>query len=90
MAFNLHNFFSAVKNPLKTTVLAQANPQAGSDVGFTRGLMHPTIGLNHICAKIAVGLWAAQRGGRALWLVPLTFVSVMTLGEIVGMAKFSK
>ena len=35
---------------------------------------------------IAVGLWAAQRGGRALWLVPLAFVSVMILGALLGMA----
>ena len=34
---------------------------------------------------IAVGLWAAQRGGRALWAVPLTFVSMMTLGAVLGM-----
>jgi urease accessory protein len=35
---------------------------------------------------IAVGLFAAHLGGRALWLVPLTFVSVMVLAGIVGMA----
>jgi urease accessory protein len=33
---------------------------------------------------IAVGLWAAQRGGRARWAVPLAFVSVMTLGALAG------
>jgi urease accessory protein len=68
-------------------LLAQANPQIGPSIGFTRGLAHPLTGLDHICAMIAVGLWAAQRGGRALWLVPLTFVSVMALGGMVGMAK---
>jgi len=34
---------------------------------------------------IAVGLWAAQRGGRSLWLVPLAFVSIMALGGMLGM-----
>ena len=53
--------------------------------GFTNGLAHPLTGLDHICAMVAVGLWAAQRGGRALWLVPLVFVSVMTIGGILGM-----
>jgi urease accessory protein len=49
------------------------------------GLQHPLAGLDHIFAMFAVGLWAAQRGGRALWLVPLTFVGVMTIGGAFGM-----
>lgn len=48
--------------------------------GFMHGLAHPTGGLDHVCAMLAVGLWAAQTGGRSLWAVPLTFVSVMALG----------
>ena len=48
--------------------------------GFLHGLMHPASGLDHVCAMLAVGLWAAQTGGRSVWAVPLTFVSVMALG----------
>ena len=67
--------------------LAQAHPGvAGHTHGLANGLVHPITGLDHICAMIAVGLWAAQRGGRALWLVPLTFVSVMCIGGILGMS----
>ena len=47
------------------------------------GLAHPLGGLDHLCAMLAVGLWAAQTGGRALWAVPLTFVGVMTLGGML-------
>jgi urease accessory protein len=66
--------------------LAQAHPGApGHTHGFSNGLLHPLTGLDHICAMVAVGLWAAQRGGRALWLVPLTFVSIMIVGGILGM-----
>jgi urease accessory protein len=66
--------------------LAQAHPGApGHTHGFSNGILHPLTGLDHICAMIAVGLWAAQRGGRALWLVPATFVSVMIAGGILGM-----
>jgi urease accessory protein len=66
--------------------LAQAHPGApGHTHGFSNGLLHPLTGLDHICAMVAVGLWAAQRGGRALWLVPLTFVSIMVIGGILGM-----
>jgi urease accessory protein len=66
--------------------LAQAHPgHGGNIVGGAAGLLHPFSGLDHLCAMIAVGLWAAQRGGRALWLVPLTFVSVMAFGAALGM-----
>jgi len=66
--------------------LAQAHPgPPGHTHGFANGLMHPLTGLDHICAMVAVGLWAAQRGGRALWLVPTTFVSIMIVGGALGM-----
>jgi urease accessory protein len=51
------------------------------------GLEHPLTGIDHICAMFAVGLWAAQRGGRAIWVVPLTFVTVMTVGGFLGMSR---
>ena len=66
-------------------VLAQAHP--GHDAsGFASGLAHPMHGLDHILAMVAVGLWAAQLGGRARWLVPASFVSVMAIGGALGMA----
>jgi urease accessory protein len=49
------------------------------------GFLHPLSGIDHVTAMVAVGLFAAQLGGRALWAVPLTFVSVMTLGAVAGM-----
>ena len=67
--------------------LAQAHPgMPGHAHGFTNGLIHPLLGLDHVCAMVAVGLWASQRGGRAVWLVPLVFVAVMTAGGMLGMA----
>jgi urease accessory protein len=66
--------------------LAQAHPDMpGHTHGFENGLAHPLAGLDHICAMVAVGLWAAQRGGRALWLVPAAFVSLMIIGGALGM-----
>jgi urease accessory protein len=56
----------------------------GHTHGFENGLSHPLTGLDHICAMVAVGLWAAQRGGRALWLVPATFVTLMVVGGVLG------
>lgn len=65
---------------------AQAHTGAGSTHGFMYGAEHPFGGLDHLLAMIAVGLWAAQLGGRSLWAVPLTFVGIMSLGGILGMA----
>ena len=64
---------------------AYAHVVAGETSGLLHGVTHPFIGLDHLCAMLAVGLWAAQMGGRAAWLVPLTFVSVMALGGVLGM-----
>jgi len=63
--------------------LAYAHVGTGETGGFLHGLMHPVSGLDHICAMLAVGLWAAQTGGRSIWAVPLTFVSVMALGGML-------
>jgi len=68
--------------------LAQAHPGLPGHVhsGFAPGVLHPISGADHILAMVAVGLWAAQLGRRALWAVPASFVSVMVLGGALGMA----
>jgi hypothetical protein len=58
----------------------------GDTHGFAHGFLHPLSGIDHMLAMVAVGLFAAQLGGRALWLVPTTFVSVMALAGVAGMA----
>jgi urease accessory protein len=70
--------------PLLCPVLAQAHP--GHDVtwDFAGGFAHPLSGWDHLLAMIAVGLWAAQLGGRARWLVPAAFVGVMALATAYG------
>lgn len=72
---------------LLVPVAASAHPGLpGHTHGFANGFAHPLSGLDHLLAMTAVGLWAAQRGGRALWMVPLAFVSVMAFGGMLGMA----
>jgi urease accessory protein len=63
---------------------ALAHVGVGSTSGFMHGFMHPLSGLDHQLAMILVGILAYQLGGRALWLVPLTFVSVMAFGGFLG------
>lgn len=47
---------------------------------FMAGVSHPLFGIDHILAMVAVGLWAALLGGRAIWLVPTAFVGTMAVG----------
>jgi len=65
--------------------IAHAHAGTGVAGSWAHGLLHPLAGLDHLCAMVAVGLWAVQTGGRALWLLPLTFVGVMALGSLLGM-----
>lgn len=52
--------------------------------GLAAGLAHPFMGLDHLLAMVAVGVLAVQAGGRRLWLLPATFVSVMAAGAVAG------
>ncbi len=65
---------------------AFAHTGIGDTTGFVHGLGHPVGGLDHVLPMLAVGLFAAHLGGRAIWLVPLSFVIVMALGGGLGVA----
>jgi len=54
------------------------------DSSFETGLMHPFSGIDHMLAMVAVGMWAAQAGGRNLLVIPFTFVAAMALGAAAG------
>jgi urease accessory protein len=71
---------------LFTCAGAQAHLIPGDVRGFGSGFAHPLHGLDHLLAMTAVGLWAAQLGGRARWLVPATFVGVMIVGATAAMS----
>jgi len=71
---------------LIAATVAQAHIGVGDTIGFVHGFTHPISGIDHILAMVAVGLFAAQLGGRALWLVPLAFVTMMGVGGAFGMA----
>lgn len=66
--------------------IALAHSGVGSTAGFLHGFSHPLTGIDHMLAMIAVGIFAYQIGGRALWLVPLTFVLFMVVGGALGVA----
>ena len=64
--------------------MAQAHP--GHVGGYLAGIAHPFTGLDHLLAMLAVGVWAAQLGGRAKWLVPASFIACMAVAASVGLS----
>jgi urease accessory protein len=59
--------------------------------GLVAGFVHPLLGLDHLLAMVAVGLWATQSGaapggGRAIWLVPLSFMGAMAVGGALALS----
>ena len=64
---------------------ALAHVETGQAAGFLSGLAHPVSGLDHVLAMVAVGLWGAQLGAPAIWLLPVTFPIVMALGGLLGL-----
>lgn len=57
--------------------------------GFAAGFVHPLLGLDHLLAMLGIGVWAAQVGGRANWLVPASFLAVMTAGAALAVSAVS-
>jgi urease accessory protein len=64
---------------------AFAHMDAGPTSSFAAGFGHPLSGLDHMTVMIAVGLWAALKGGKAIWAWPAAFVAVMLAGGVLGM-----
>lgn len=55
-------------------------------LGFLAGALHPLLGFDHLLGMIVVGIFAVQLGGRALWLVPATFMAAMAMGALAASA----
>jgi urease accessory protein len=70
---------------LACPVAALAHTRGGEALGFAPGFQHPLSGLDHILAMLAVGLWSAQLGAPAMWLLPVTFPALMAVGGMLGL-----
>lgn len=75
----------AVAAALLCPAPAWAHVETGSAAGIVNGLRHPVSGLDHVLAMIAVGLWGAQLGPPAMWLLPVAFPMVMAFGGMLGL-----
>ncbi len=65
---------------------ALAHAQTGVAGGLISGLLHPVLGIDHLVAMVAVGLWGAILGAPAIWVLPITFPLVMAMGAMAGVA----
>jgi urease accessory protein len=68
---------------------AFAHVQGAEALGFFSGLAHPVSGPDHVLAMIAVGLWGAQLGAPAIWVLPVAFPLVMAMGGMLGLIGVS-
>jgi len=62
-----------------------AHVESGEAGGFVSGVRHPISGLDHVLAMVAVGLWGAQLGSPAVWLLPIAFPMMMAFGGMLGL-----
>ncbi len=76
---------SAVLLVLLSPEVAMAHVESGEAGGFVSGVMHPISGVDHVLAMVAVGLWGAQLGHPAVWLLPIAFPMMMAFGGMLGL-----
>jgi urease accessory protein len=74
---------------LAATAPAFAHLDPNDHGSLMSGFTHPLFGLDHIVVMVAVGLWAATIGGRALWIVPGAFVGAMAMGYLLALTGVS-
>jgi len=92
----LHNGGSVVRRWLQQVLAVALAMQAGIALahsaghgevaGFTSGFLHPLLGMDHLLAMVAVGLWGAFLGAPAIWVLPVVFPMVMAFGGVLGLA----
>jgi len=78
-------FLAALLLAAMWTPVAWGHVESGQAGGFVSGLSHPVSGLDHVIAMVAVGLWGAQLGTPALWVLPVAFPMMMALGGMFGL-----
>jgi len=70
--------------------LTTASAHTGEGIGgdLTAGFAHPLLGPDHLLAMVSVGIWGAQLGSPALWMLPIGFPLIMAVGGALGVAGF--
>lgn len=76
----------AVLSLVTAPALAHVSGSGRIAGGLASGFLHPVLGYDHVLAMLAVGMWGAQLGGRAIWALPVVFPTVMAAGGALGIA----
>jgi len=87
MKIKLPGIFAALLS--LSSLPAYAHTGIGAVHSLLDGVLHPVIGIDHLLVMLAVGLWAAMRGGRALWLLPTAFLTAMGAGAALSLLGFT-
>ena len=64
---------------------APASAHTGHGEGLVAGFGHPFLGLDHLLAMVAVGVWAAFLGRRLVLLAPAFFMAAMAVGATAAL-----
>lgn len=73
---------------LSTVATAHTGIENHAHTSFLTGFIHPLLGLDHLAAMVAVGLWSAltaRRAGPELLWGPLGFANMLLLGAMLGL-----
>jgi urease accessory protein len=81
----LRRAFLALAACCTAPATALAHTEKGAAAGFASGFRHPLSGWDHILAMVAVGLWGAELGAPAIWILPVTFPMMMAFGGFLGL-----
>lgn len=87
MRFNLGLHLLRSLVPAAAALLASpafAHVDASHGFGFGAGLAHPMLGVDHLLALLATGIWVVQQQGRMRFVLPALFVLAIGVGTIAG------
>jgi urease accessory protein len=87
---DLHMTRFALRAAALLTPLLAASPalaHGGHADGLGAGFAHPFLGVDHLLAMLAMGIWAAQAGMARAWMLPACFLGGMAAGIGLGLAE---
>ncbi|MDO6442885.1 HupE/UreJ family protein [Marinobacter sp. 2_MG-2023] len=73
---------------LTASASAMAHP-GHTEGGFTSGLMHPMLGLDHLLAMAAIGFWSVRQSTTMKNSTPLFVIGGMILGAAIAWGGMS-
>lgn len=83
LSYRLRRAVAALALAIASTSPARAHT-GGVLGGGADGFVHPLLGLDHVVAMVAVGLWGAVLGAPGIWVLPIVFPLIMAGGGALG------